>query len=114
MDIDKLTIGEARELAKMFACASTGDAGSEYVIGEKYLIRTVTFTTVGKVVRRTATALVLDDASWVADTGRFSTALAFGGAKLKEVERRGDGVIVSLGSIVDADVWRHDLPQETK
>jgi len=81
MDLEQLTIGEARKLASLFGEASTPDAGSEYEIGQCYLIRTVTYATVGRVVRRTSTALVMNQASWVADTGRFGEALSGGPKK---------------------------------
>lgn len=113
--LDDMTIGGVLELARMFGgCASPSDAGSEFKTGQRYLVRTVTHTTIGQLVRRTATGLVFDTASWVADTGRFGAALAHGPARLSEVEYRGDGVIVAIGAIVDADVWRHELPTETK
>lgn len=113
MDVDSMTIGDFKALQAIFS-GGQSDGGSEYELGEKYLIRTVTYATVGRVVRRTSTGLVLDGASWVADTGRFGAALAGGPSQLSEVEFRGDGVRVSLGAIVDADTWRHELPSETK
>lgn len=85
---------------------------SPWVIGEKYLIRTVTMIQVGRLVTVTGNELVLKDASWVADTGRFHTALATG--ELKEVEPFIDDVIVSRGAVVDATKWRHELPISQK
>jgi hypothetical protein len=81
------------------------------MVGGKWFIRTVTFHLVGKVVRRAGAFLVLKDASWVADSGRFMQAIKNG--VLSEVEPLGDA-IVNLASIVDAFPWKHDLPKDQK
>lgn len=72
-----------------------------FKIGANYLIRTVTMIDTGRLVEVTPTEIVLEDAAWVADTGRFSDALrscVFG-----EVEPFPDGrVIVGRGALIDA------------
>ena len=70
-------------------------------IGKIYLIRTVTMIDTGRLVAVSDHELVLEDAAWIADTGRFANALRDG--KFNEVEPFPDGrVIVGRGSIVDA------------
>ena len=88
--------------------------GSEcaYKIGRCYLIRTVTMIQIGRIVQITSRSIVLEDACWVADTGRFSEALTTG--ELKEVEMFKNNVIVSFGCIVDATEWDNELPKKTK
>ena len=86
-------------------------------IGKCYLIRTVTMTELGRsahsrLVRITDSDLVLEDASWVADTGRFAAALKDG--TLSEVEPFPNEVIVSRGAIVDGAEWPHALPRGVK
>ena len=81
------------------------------MVGGKWFIRTVTFHLIGKVVRRSGLFLVLQDASWVADSGRFMQAIKNG--TLSEVEPVGDA-IVGLASIVDAFPWKHALPKDQK
>lgn len=99
MKLDDLTIGEAKKLAELFKCEKADDCPFE--IGEKYLIRTVTMIDTGRVVRVTPTELVLEDAAWIADTGRFSDALKK--AQFNEVEPFPAGeVIVGRGAIIDA------------
>src|SRR3990167_4090803 len=44
-------------------------------IGKCYLIRTVTMIDTGRLVEVTEQELVLEDAAWIADTGRFADAL---------------------------------------
>jgi hypothetical protein len=97
VSIDNLTIGEARELASMFG----KNAGTAFEIGQIYLIRTVTMIDVGRVVAVNEHEIVLEDAAWIADTGRFADALKSG--EYNETEPFPDGkVIVGRGSVIDA------------
>jgi hypothetical protein len=99
MKFDDLTIGEARKLAEMFGSRQT-DA-SAWEIGAIYLIRTVTMIDTGRLVAVTEHELVLEDAAWIADTGRFAQALVK--AEFEEVEPFPTGrVIVGRGSVIDA------------
>jgi len=79
--------------------------------GKSYFIRCVTYHTVGKVKAIVGDFLVLEHASWIADSGRFMQAIKDG--KLSEVEPTGD-CIINLQSIVDAFPWVHALPSEQK
>lgn len=111
MNIDNLTIAEIKQINSLL---KGGDASlSPYKIGENYFIRTVTHYLTGKLLRVTAKELVLKDAAWIADTGRFMDAIKHG--KLNEVEPYPDGeLVVGRGSIIDAVVWTHALPREQK
>ncbi|MCK4782115.1 MAG: hypothetical protein KAV87_00080 [Desulfobacteraceae bacterium] len=100
MKIDDLTIGEARELSKMFG-GQVKDASSAFEIGSVYLIRTVTMIDTGRVVSVSEHEIVLEEAAWIADTGRFSDAVSK--AKFDEVEPFPEGqVIIGRGAIIDA------------
>jgi len=71
-----------------------------FEIGAVYLIRTVTMIEVGRVVAASKQWVILEDAAWVADTGRFADALKKW--QFNEVEPFPDGLVgVSCGSIVD-------------
>jgi len=83
-----------------------------WTVGKSYLIRTVTMTVTGKLSVVGKKELVLDDAAWIASTGRFANALTTGG--LDEVEPFPGSVIVGRGAIVDACEWTHDLPRKVK
>lgn len=109
MNINEITVGEAKELAAMFG---NGVASTPFEVGKAYLIRTVTYFITGRVVSITGNFMVLNTAAWVADTGRFCDALNTG--VLNEVEPMPDGTIVALTAIVDAAPWAHDLPTEQK
>lgn len=108
---DNLTLGELRELLAMFGGASAPTT-HPYKIGQSYLIRTVTHYHTGRLVAVHAGELVLDDAAWIADCGRYHDALAQG--TLTEVEPIIGPCVVNRGAIVDAVEWRHDLPSQQK
>jgi hypothetical protein len=70
-------------------------------IGKNYFIRTVTMIDCGKLVAVTPTELVLKNASWIAETGRFADALKK--CEFGEVEPFPDGnVIIGRGAVIDA------------
>ena len=81
------------------------------LVGQKWFFRTVTYHLVGKVVKQVGYFLQLEDASWVADSGRFQQAIKDG--TLSEVEPVGDA-LVSIHAITDAFPWKHALPSEQK
>jgi hypothetical protein len=82
------------------------------VVGNAVLIRTVTHYHTGRVVEVGATFVVLEDAAWIADTGRLSSALNKG--EVSEVEPFPGDVTVMIGSVVDATLWTHALPRAVK
>lgn len=71
-------------------------------VGANYFIRTVTHHHTGRLVQVTAQELVLMDAAWIADDGRFTEALANGNWNEVELFPAGKEVIVGRGSIIDA------------
>jgi hypothetical protein len=81
-------------------------------IGKNYLIRTVTMIDTGKLKEVGPQELVLEDAAWIADTGRFADALIRG--TFGEVEPFPDGeVIVGRAAVIDA-VEIKTLPRKQK
>lgn len=85
---------------------------SMYQLGVNLIIRTVTFIYIGKVTFVSESEVVLEDASWIADTGRFSDALSKG--SLNEIEPYPGPCSVSKGGIVDSSPWCHELPRKQK
>lgn len=85
-----------------------------FVIGQDYLIRTVTWHYTGKLVSITDHDLVLVKAAWIGHEGRLYDALKSG--IFVEVEPYPDDmrVIIMRGAIVDAVPWPHILPREQK
>lgn len=100
MNLNELTLGQIKELQNLFNSKAPFE-DCPFEVGENYLIRTVTFTLTGKIKSKTSQFLVLSDADWIADTGRFSEALE-NSDNFNEVEPFKNDAIVSKGSIVDA------------
>lgn len=100
MEIENLTLKQIREIASMTNGAATRD-DSAWRIGKIYLIRTVTMIDTGRLVAVTPQELVLEDAAWIADTGRFADALEK--AEFGEVEPFPAGrVVLGRGAVIDA------------
>lgn len=85
---------------------------SPVLVGSTVLIRTVTHYYTGRIALLTDTEIVLDDAAWIAETGRFADALKSG--TFDEVEPYVGPVSVNRGAIVDVTHWTHDLPRGQK
>ena len=83
-------------------------------VGQKVLIRSVTNYYSGRVVLMNRDEVVLEDAAWIADTGRFSECLKSG--TFNEIEPYPDGKLVSIGrgAICDSTNWDHELPRMVK
>ena len=82
------------------------------LVGNSYFFRTVTYHLVGKVVAEHSNNIIeLEDASWVADSGRFMQAIKTG--SLNEVEPVGKAYI-NLKSVTDFFPWVHALPTTQK
>jgi len=84
-----------------------------FELGRKYLIRTVTMIQIGRLVEVFDNELVLEDASWIGDTGRFNECLKSRDV-LEEVEPADGRVIVGRNAIIDVYEWNQDLPREVK
>ena len=103
MNIEELTIKEARQIAAMFP-STTPPArdDSHWRVGKNYFLRTVTHHHTGRLVAVTEHELVLENAAWIADDGRLTEALR--DCKFSEVEMfpADSKVIIGRGSLIDA------------
>jgi hypothetical protein len=111
MDINSLTIGQAKELASLFS-AGNNNQDCPFEVGKQYFIRTVTNYYVGSCESIGSQSIRLTNASWVPDTGRFNVSQRTG--VFKEVEPYVDGVTVWFGGIIDHSPYSGDLPTEQK
>lgn len=112
MDIDNMTIGQLKQINSLIG--GQKEDNSHWEIGANYLLRTVTHIDTGRLIKVTATELVVEDAAWIADTGRYSDSIK-DNAKFNEVEPYPDGaiVIVNRASLIDAIVIE-TLPRKQK
>lgn len=124
MEINEMKYGEVIELKKNLEESGiiSGEHGqkantenSYYKIGGNIFIRTVTHIDVGRLVAVYPNELVIEDASWIADTGRYADALKDFN-KLNEVEPYPDDtpVIIGRGAIIDAHMTTQPLPRVQK
>ena len=111
MNIEQLTIAEAREIACLFGKSGCGN--HPYTIGGNYFLRTVTHHYTGRLVKVLDNELVLENAAWIPDDGRLSEALMT--CKFNEVEMypAKRSVIIGRASLLDA-VEIETLPTTTK
>jgi len=118
-DLNKLSFEELKKelekLEKQKKKISIKEDG--WIIGNNYLIRTVTHIDVGRLVNINDKEVLIDNASWIADTGRFSTVLKDGleSDDSSEIEPFNVGVVmVGRSSIIDVCEYKHDLPKVQK
>lgn len=115
INVEDLTLRQIREIQDLvppLAKPNSTSAPHPYVIGVSVFIRTVSYHYTGRVAAVYPGEIVLTDAAWVADSGRWSVALTTG--LLTEVEPYPGEVIISRGSIVDVSRWLHPLPRTVK
>ena len=84
-----------------------------FIAGKNYLIRTITMIDVGRVKSVTGNFVVLTDASWIGDTGRFNECLKQVDV-FNEIEPFKHDVFLNLNAIVDATPWPYALPTAPK
>lgn len=82
------------------------------LIGQPVFVRTVTHHHTGRLTAVAGGFIVLDEAAWIADDGRFHNALKDG--TLNEVEPFVDPVVISASAMIDVTAWRHALPRVQK
>lgn len=110
MNIEQIKQG--MEIAKLL----TGDESCVTTfpepVGQNIFVRTVTMYYLGRITKVCGQWLTLDDASWVADTGRFADFLKEG--KGNEIEPFQKSVHIPLTSIIDVTKFDHKLPKDQK
>lgn len=106
--MDKLKLIEAI----LGAQCSTQESDCAFNVGESVYIRTVTHHQTGKIKAIKGNFLVLSEAAWIADSGRFYDALKTG--SLSEIEPAVGDVRVNIESIIDCYEWKHALPKDQK
>lgn len=87
-----------------------------FTIGESVFIRTVSFSTTGKIKRISQLGSIhflhLIDAAMIADTERWTDCIEHG--RLREVEPVSSEVRISSRAIVDVWRWNKPLPRTQK
>ncbi len=112
INIEDLTIKQARELFALFSEKPVDP--HPYQVGKNYIIRTVTMITIGRLVAVHAQEIVLTEASWIPETGRYQQCIASGAINECEPYPETTQVIVGRGAIVDGCEWTNPLPRIQK
>ena len=104
----ELSVSDIRELI----APAAPPAPLPFKVGDKLFVRTVTYFMTGRVKEIVGAFMVMEEAAWIADTGRFHDALKSGG--FSEVEPFPNGVAyLNSASIIDASPIA-ELPQVQK
>jgi hypothetical protein len=82
--------------------------------GSNYFIRTVTHHYTGTLIAVYDKELVLKDAAWIADDGRFHQAVTTGAFNEVEPFAPGEFVIIGRGAVLDAQKISFALPASQK
>jgi len=116
MNIDDLTIKQAKELANLFSNKNESSKSHPLEIGKNYFIRTVTMAHVGKLEAVYEDMFVLSSASWVADSGRLSDAMRSGLESLSnsEIEPFVNNLFIGRGALIDMTIYNFPLPIKQK
>lgn len=105
----ELSLKDIRELIG----GTTGTTSTElpFNVGDKLFIRTVTYHVTGEVVKIVGKFLVMKNAAWIADSGRFMDALK--SEQFSEVEPFTNEIFLNTDSITDATLIK-SLPTTQK
>ena len=85
-----------------------------YQLGEPYLIRTVTMIYTGRLIKSSDKELVITEACWIPDTGRWMSACETGSFDEVEPYPKGAEVVINREAVLDLFKVNFKLPQEQK
>ena len=80
-------------------------------LGAHVLIQTVTLYCTGRIVEVSESMLILEDAAWIAETGRLNACLSVGLPKEAEIEPYPSPVAINRDAIVLVTPWPWALPR---
>lgn len=116
ININELTLGQMKEIEDILPQSASVSPVSEIsapvIVGKAYLFRTVTHIEVGRVRSVCGNFITLEQASWIADTGRYHDCLV--GGTFSEVEPYPDTTTINAPSLINYAPWDHKLPTSQK
>ena len=110
--VSEIIVDSLQEGIKSFVETPQCCPSCPFKVGDAYFLRTVTVYLTGRVKAIMGKFLIIEEAAWIADTGRFSDAMKNG--SFNEVEPYDDDVFVNMDTIVDAKPWGIILPASQK
>lgn len=116
-DLNKLSYGDLKKeleiLEKQKDKVTTKTKGF-YQIGEPYMIRTVTMIYTGRLIKASSNELVITEACWIPDTGRWMSACESGTFDEVEPYPKIAEVIINREAVLDLFKIGFKLPKEQK
>lgn len=108
-----MQINDLIELAKILDNDNISNKSDlPFKIGEAYLFRTVTHIEVGRVKSICGLFVEIEEASWIANTGRYHDCLLKG--VFNEIEPYPLTSTINSASLINFAPWTHKLPTEQK
>jgi hypothetical protein len=115
MNIEELTIKQARELAAIFGGSSpSGSKRLPIHVGEALHVRTITAFFTGRVTAVAENEIELTDAAWIADEGRAAQAWKTGEFSEVEPFPDGDKIVLNRDTFVTVRRLTTALPRSQK
>ena len=111
---------EISDLSRLIEAINAGGGGQTnrrykfLQVGEAFLFRSVTHIELGRITKVDGEFVFIEEASWIAETGRYSDTFKIGPSNLGEVEPYPIGTWVNVEACTNIVPWPHDLPREQK
>lgn len=113
MDLNELTIGQAKALTSLFDCK--GDQSPyQHLMGKNVIVRTVTMIYTGVLQSVHQHELVMTDVSWIPETERYMQFVETGAVRECEPYPSGLPVVIGRGALIDAVELKTSLPRSQK
>ena len=116
-DLNKLTFEDLKkelETLEKNKTKVTTETKDFYQLGEPYLIRTVTMIYTGRLIKSSDKELVLTEACWIPDTGRWQSACQNGSFDEVEPYPSDAEVVINREAVLDLFKINFKLPTEQK
>ena len=116
-DLNKLSFEDLKkevEILEKNKKKVTTETKGFYQLGEPYLIRTITMTYTGRIVKASDKELVITEACWIPDTGRWQQACENGTFDEVEPYPKDAEVILNKEALLDLFKINFKLPTEQK
>lgn len=111
VSLNNETFIHEEDAKKMYATIPVKPGKPVVEVGQTVIIRGIPFYYIGRITYVDDKRLVLENACWLADSGRWSEALQTG--DINECEKYPDPVELRTDLCCDITLWKNPLP-ETK
>ena len=112
-NINDLTIGQLKEISSLVSCGENENK-SNYPIGKNVIVRTVTMIYTGRLISVTDSDFILNECSWIPETGRYMDFVENGNVNECEPYPSELDVFINRGSLLDMCELKKSLPRSQK